>query len=144
MPHQGAIAVLATDLSREGVFDAMRERRTYGTTGARILLQFSAGGIGMGGEGAAARPLAVRTEAVATDVIDVVEVLRHVVGRPGFHVIADCRPGADRVDWSLHDDPGTGAAIYYVRLRQRGLVRGVAAMAWSSPVWIAAAENAPR
>ncbi len=94
MPHQGAVAVLATDLSRDGVFDAMRERRTYGTTGARILLQFSAGGIGMGGEGAAARPLAVRTEAVGTDVIDVVEVLRHVVGRPGFHVIADCRPGA--------------------------------------------------
>ena len=136
--------MLATDLTRDGVFDALRERRTYGTTGARILLDSRSAGSAMGGEGAAARPLAVRTEAVGTDVIDVVEVLRHVVGRPGFHVIADCRPGADRVDWSLHDDPGTGAAIYYVRLRQRGLVRGVVAMAWSSPVWIAAAEDASR
>ena len=143
MPHQGLIAVRAAALTREDVFDAMRERRTYATTGARILLEFTAGGIEMGGEGRSPRPVAIRASAVGTDVIEVVEVLRHVVGRPGFRVVASLRPQADRFDWDVTDDPGPGAAIYYVRLRQHGLVRGVVAMAWSSPVWITAAGPAP-
>jgi hypothetical protein len=139
MPHQGVIAVLADSLSREGVFDAMRARRTYGTTGVRVLLEFSVGGLERGGEGAAARPLEVRTAAVGTDVISLVEVLRHVAGQPGFHVIASQRPHEDRFEWTLTDDPGPGPAVYYVRLQQRGLVRGLLAMAWSSPVWISGA-----
>ena len=138
MPHQGVIAVMASGLSRAEIFDAMRARRTYGTTGVRVLLSFAAGGVAMGGEGSAPRPLSIRVSAVGSDVIDVVEVLRHVDGRPGFGVTATCRPLADRVEWSFEDDPGPAAAIYYVRLRQRGLVRGVVAMAWSSPVWISA------
>jgi len=136
MPHQGVIAVLAESLTREGVFDAMRARRTYATTGVRIILEFSVGGIDMGGEGAAARPLEIRTAAIGTDVIDVVEVLRHIVGQPGFQVIATKRPAVDRFEWTVADDPGPRASVYYVRLRQRGFVRGVTAMAWSSPVWI--------
>jgi hypothetical protein len=139
MPHQGVIAVLAESLSREGVFDAMRARRTYATTGVRVLLDFSVGGLPMGAEGPASRPVSVRTSAVGTDVITLVEVLRFVAGRTGFHVIASNRPNADRFDWSFDDDPGPGSAVYYVRLRQRGLVRGVLAMAWSSPVWISEA-----
>jgi hypothetical protein len=136
LPHQGVIAVLADSLSREGVFDAMRARRTYATTGVRVLLDYSVGGLSMGAEGAASRPVSVRTSAVGTDVISLVEVLRFVTGRPGFHVIASNRPNADRFEWSFDDDPGPGSAVYYVRLRQRDLVRGVLAMAWSSPVWI--------
>jgi Protein of unknown function (DUF3604) len=138
MPHQGVIAVRADSLSRTDIFDGMRTRRTYATTGARILLDFSVDGIQMGGEGQAPRPLSIRTEVVGTDIIDSVDVLRHTVGRPGFEVIAAQRPNVDAVTWGFDDDPGPGAAIYYVRLRQRGLVRGVLAMAWSSPVWISA------
>ena len=78
--------------------------------------------------------------AVGTDVIEVVEVLRHQVGEPGFRVLSTLHPLDDRVEWDLSDDPGPGAAVYYVRLRQRGLVRGLVAMAWSSPVWVDAAD----
>ena len=141
MPQQGLVAVLATGLSRAEIFDAMRSRRTYGTTGVRVLLEFAVGGIAMGGEGLARRPLRVEASAVGTDIIELVEVLRLVEGRPGFRVLAEARPNADRFEWALDDDPGPAAAVYYLRLRQRGRVRGVAAMAWSSPVWIAAAER---
>jgi hypothetical protein len=136
MPHQGVAAVFAESITREAVFDALRERRTYATTGVRILLDVSVDDLPMGGHGSAGRPLTVRGDAVGTGVISLVEVLRHAVGQPGFRVIASLRPDEDRVEWTVEDDPGPGAAIYYVRLRQREPVRGVVAMAWSSPIWV--------
>lgn len=140
LPHQGVVAVRATGLTRAEVFDALHARRTYATTGARIVLDFSAGGVEMGGMGRAAggRPVPIRVGAVGTDLIDLVEVLRHIDGQPGFAVIAELAPLERQVDWAFDDDreAGAGAAIYYVRLRQRGRVRGLLAMAWSSPVWI--------
>ena len=144
LPHHGVAAVRATGLTRAEIFDALYERRTYATTGVRILLDFSVGGIEMGGRGAAPRPLEIHCAATGTDLIDLVEVLRHVAGRPGFRIVATLRPGEDRFEWRTTDDPGPGAAIYYARLRQRGMVRGVVAMAWSSPVWIDAdADSRP-
>jgi hypothetical protein len=140
MPHQGVIAVSAASLTRADIFDAMRDRRTYATTGVRILLDFTVGGVAMGAQGAAARPLQIRTDVVGTDIVELVEVLRWVDGTAGFHVIAQHRGTTESVSWHVTDDPGPTAAIYYVRLRQRGLVRGVTAMAWSSPVWITAQE----
>ena len=86
--HQGLVAVAATGLTRGEVFDALHDRRTYATTGARILLEFSAGGIGMGGRGPAPRPVAISASAIGTDRITLVEVLRHVDGQPGWQVIA--------------------------------------------------------
>lgn len=138
LPHQGVVAVLATGLTRAEVFDALHARRTYATTGARIVLDFSAGGIEMGGMGrpAGGWPVAIRVSAVGTDVIDLVEVLRHVDGRPGFAVIAELAPLERQFEWAFDDDPGPGPALYYARVRQRGRVRGLLSMAWSSPVWI--------
>jgi hypothetical protein len=147
--HNGVVAVRATALTREAVFDALAARRTYATTGARIVLAFSVGGVAMGGRLSrrdAAGPLAIEVSAVGTAVIDLVEVLRHVVGRPGFHVLAARHPLDDRVEWSFEDDPGDAGAIYYARLRQRGLAMASRriAMAWSSPVWVDREVRDPR
>ncbi|MBU4201107.1 MAG: DUF3604 domain-containing protein [Verrucomicrobia bacterium] len=38
----GLVAVLAAEKSRDAIFDALLNKRTYGTTGARIQLRFSA------------------------------------------------------------------------------------------------------
>ena len=134
--HQGLVAVAATGLTRAEVFNALHAGRTYATTGARILLEFSAGGVAMGGRGPAPRPVAIAAAAIGTDRITLVEVLRHVEGQPGWQVIATRNPRADRFEWSFEDDPGPGASIYYVRLRQPRLVGGRIVMAWSSPAWI--------
>ncbi len=136
LPHHGVVAVRSTGLTRGEVFDALYARRTYATTGVRIILDVTVGGIEMGGSGPAGRPITIETAAIGTDVIEEIELLRAVEGQPGFRVVAVHRPRADRLEWRVQDDPGAGAAIYYVRLRQRGLVRGVVAMAWSSPVWV--------
>ena len=46
----GIAAVMASELSREAIYDALKARRCYGTTGARILLDFRLNGKPMGSE----------------------------------------------------------------------------------------------
>ncbi|MCX6624651.1 MAG: DUF3604 domain-containing protein, partial [Acidobacteria bacterium] len=119
-----------------GIFDALYDRRTYGTTGVRIILDFKVNGVDMGQKVRTNGPARIEVRAVGTAVIDSVEVLRHTEGKPGFQVIQRSAPGEEVVRLRFEDSPPKGKAIYYVRLRQRGLVRERIAMAWSSPVWV--------
>ena len=137
-PHYGLTAVRGNTLSREGIFDALFERQTYATTGERILLTFEINGVGMGGHVKAPSAVNLAVRAIGTDIIDTVEVLRHVEGSPGFVVVQRLSPAKEVVSVNLTDDSPIDDAIYYVRLRQRHLVRGRVAMAWSSPIWVSA------
>ena len=149
----------APALTREDIFDALHARRTYGTTGQRILLDFRVNDAPMGSEIALEAPLpepcagtspecgerAAATAALAprfdvtahgTDVIEAVEILRYSEPDGGFRVIHDLRPNALDFTWSGRDRGFRDDAIYYLRLRQRSQVRGRIVMAWSSPVWV--------
>ena len=158
-PHWGLAAVRAPALTREAIFDALHARRTYGTTGQRILLDFRVNDAPMGSEIALEAPLpepcagtspecgerAAATAALAprfdvtahgTDIIEAVEILRYSEPDGGFRVIHDLRPNALDFTWSGRDGGFRADAIYYLRLRQRSQVRGRIVMAWSSPVWV--------
>ncbi len=135
-PEFGLAAVRAGALTREGIFDALYQRRTYGTTGVRIILDFDINQVAMGGKLSATGPVSIRLRAVGTDVIDSVQVLRHRKGRPGFEIIRDQSPAQEQVLLSFTDGGFTGDAVYYFRLRQRHRVRESVAMAWSSPIWV--------
>ena len=135
-PHWGVAAVRAPELTRDAVFDALYARRTYGTTGARILLDFTVNGAPMGSETTADGPPRLRVDAHGTDVIESVQVLRFSKAEGGFSVLFDLQPNALDFSWTGVDGGFLGDALYYVRLRQRGHVRGRAVMAWSSPIWV--------
>ena len=66
-PHWGVAAVRAPELTREAIFDALYARRTYETTGARILLDFTVDGAPMGSETPAAGPPRLHVEAHGTE-----------------------------------------------------------------------------
>ena len=104
----------------------------------RILLDFKVNGGDMGQSVKVSGNPQIEVKAVGTDVIDSVEVLRHTGGTPGFQVIRHNSPGDDMVRMRFEDDLPKGKAIYYVRVRQRRLVRERVAMAWSSPIWVSA------
>ena len=163
-PHFGLAAVTAPELTREAIFDGLYERRSYATTGARILLDFRVNDAPMGAETSAEsqEPVAISAGASdgtvgrirptsrlprlsvsvhGTDIIESVEVLRYSEPDGGFTVIADFQPNALDFDWSGADHNYRDDAIYYARLRQRGTIRGRAVMAWSSPVWVARASE---
>jgi hypothetical protein len=147
-PSWGLAAVRAAGLTREEIFDALYERRTYGTTGARILLEFSINGQPMGQTIAASAPPRLEVNAHGTDIIEEVQVLRHTKSARGFNVIRWIRPEALDFTWASVDAGLREDSIYYVRLRQRGQMGGRIAMAWSSPIWVQFAQpgndGAPR
>ena len=135
-PHWGIAAVTAPELTRTAIFDALHQRRTYGTTGARILLDFRVNDEPMGGETRTNDAPRLQVTAHGTDRIQSVEVLRYSEPDGEFRVIFDLHPDALDVEWSSTDEGFLDEAVYYVRLTQRGHIRGRIVMAWSSPIWV--------
>lgn len=134
--HYGLAAVKSSKLTRPAIFDALYARHTYGTTGARILLDFSINGASMGERVTVNSWPLLQLEAHGTDVIEWIEILRYSDAQGGFEVIYQIEPDSKDVTWSNMDRTFRDDSIYYVRLKQKGEIRGLAAMAWSSPIWV--------
>ena len=130
--HAGLAVVLAPDLTRRSVFDALYARRCYATTGARILVGFEVGGQPMGSEmtSAAGSKLSLKVDVDATAPLEAVEVLKFVNG--DFVVVRSLRVDGKALDATeAFEDAVTASTIYYLRVRQSD-----GEMAWSSPVWV--------
>jgi hypothetical protein len=136
--HGGLAAVWAEELTREGIFDALRQRRCYATTGERILVDFSVNGVPMGG--AERRPkgtrLPIRLRVWGTALLLRVEVLRYRFGvDEAFYPILSQAPRPESLNASYElEDEFTGSCLYYARVTQEPLAWP--GMAWTSPVWI--------
>ncbi|MEM7136605.1 MAG: CehA/McbA family metallohydrolase [Myxococcota bacterium] len=121
----GLTAVLATELSREAILEAIRSRRCYATSGAKILLDVRVGTNPMGSEVEAVGPAEVEARAVGTTDIELIEF----VAPEG--VIASERPRSRSVTFVQTVD----ANYVYCRVTQAD-----GEMAWSSPVFFGAAQ----
>jgi len=127
----GRAVVLAAELTRAAVFDALYARRCYATSGPPIFLDFRIGESIMGTEIPAlpsGKPPRVRIACTGTNGLDHIRIVKN--GR-----IAHCIPcyGQHSVQEEWDDtsyDPGTPAS-YYARI-----VQVDRESAWSSPVWI--------
>jgi hypothetical protein len=135
-PHFGRAAVSATGLARAEIFDGLHHRRTYGTTGVKILLDFSINGEPMGGTVTVPGSPRLEIEAHGTDIIEFIQVLRYSKSDGAFVIIYTLFPDAVDFTWSESDATFKEDSIYYVRLRQARMVRTRVAMAWSSPIWV--------
>lgn len=124
----GYACVMATELTRESVFDALRQRRCYATTGVRMILEFSVNDVGMGQTLPLATPRAVRRIAV------------HAIGTElaSLRVLKNNREFAQRAltgDEACADfydtEPAKTGDFYFIRVVQKDQNTG-----WSSPVWV--------
>ena len=144
----GTVAVWASELTREAVFEAIRRRRTYGSTGSRIYLEFLLNGEPMGGDVSLAPGEAAHIEVtvLGTGRPRWIEILRADLDRPddGFETShREWYWGGDKVSdatvrWTDPTPPSNG--LYYVRTRQLDHVHGRVAEAWSSPIWVQSAR----
>jgi hypothetical protein len=75
--REGLAAVKATELSREAIFDALWNRRTYAVTGDRIGLDFTLNGRVMGQEVPYTREREIKIEVRGWDQVDRVELLKN-------------------------------------------------------------------
>jgi hypothetical protein len=117
----GLTAVQATELSREAVFEAIRARRCYATSGAKILLDLVVDGHPMGSEIHASGPVKVSAHAIGEGALARLEL----VGPEGVLRAADAKGDELRLEAEL------AAPYLYARAVQRD-----GEMAWSSPVFI--------
>ncbi|MEX2374882.1 MAG: CehA/McbA family metallohydrolase [Dehalococcoidia bacterium] len=132
----GHAAVWAEELTREGIFDGIFERRTYATTGARILLEMAVDGNPMGSFiEAPGREVSIEVKVHGTDLIERVDLLEGDETNGLVNVIHTWSPGTLDFEGQIAVSP-VNRGFYYMRVRQQATYRGRVPMAWSSPVWI--------
>jgi len=114
----GRVAVLATELSRDALFDALRARRTYAATGDKIDARFFVDDAWMGSQIRAPGRRRIRLRVVGSDALDRVEVLKNENVLRRFH--PDRRPVDEQATstfrlritwgWGRRDEPVRWAA----------------------------------
>lgn len=139
--HAGGLAcVWTTDNTREGVWEALENRRTYATAGTRILLDFKADGHWMGEEYSASEPPTFVVKVAGMNTVESVELVKHNGG--GYRTLHAERPRTEVCIFEHTDKDFAGDSMYYVRVAQvderyrSPWSHTTAEWAWSSPIWI--------
>jgi hypothetical protein len=132
--RSGLVAVYAEELTREALWRAFFERRTYATNGSRMAVDFTVNGTPMGGELSAAPsdPLAFRMWGRLDGLLDRVELVRNTETIQRFVI------GRNRVpEFEFeHEEPAPSEpTAYYMRVLQED-----GGAAWTSPVWVDPAD----
>lgn len=141
--------VIAKNLDRHSLFEALRDRHCYATTGEKILLDVRVNGHPMGSAIRSKTAPVVSVKVTGTDVLDKVEVVKFWKGAPyPFPAVYSIAPGSPTAAFEWKDLRFTVSASYYVRVTQRAdpRISGKSAfgsatafpseMAWSSPIWV--------
>lgn len=119
----GLAALPGAEPTRDGVYAALRARRTYATSGPRIVLRFEVDGAPMGSVVPAAGPVEAEVRVIGTAPIARVELR----GREGLLGSRTGGGGALHATWTLSPRPGD--AVWVRVLQEDG------GLAWSSPVF---------
>jgi hypothetical protein len=137
----GGLAAVYTDtLTRDALWQGLKQRRTYATEGARIFLDFTLDGYPMGSEIYSMEPPHIVVTAAGTADIANVEVVKgsYVEGCSpptsiiGYYTtIYSATANSLTYSFEVTDEDFDSSAFYYVRVTQTDGKR-----AWSSPIWV--------
>ena len=117
---------------RHAIWDAVMQRRTHATTGARIILDVRANGHPAGSEIEVDGKPRLTINANACAQIERIDLIRN------DRALAAWRPNALDVQLDFEDEAPLQEAAYYVRLRQTD-----GEYAWSTPIWVACRVGCP-
>ncbi len=123
----GKAAVWARAKTRSAILDAIRSRRTFGTTAARIRVDFRVNGRLMGEVAPrGAGPVSVTASVQCPRPIKSIEICRN-----NEYVYATSPAGVEAEIEFVDRSPPEASAYYYLRV-----VQDDGEVAWSSPVWL--------
>lgn len=127
----GITGAYVSELTRQGVFDAIRAKRVFASTGGRLLIDFRVNGAFMGASVVARReePLQIVVRVDSDAPVDALEIIKD------HRVIHSAARSDGPIDLEFQDRSGPredGKASYcYLRVRQTS-----GGFAWASPVWV--------
>ena len=125
-------AVRAPRCERQAIWDAVLNRHTYATTGARIILDVRAKGHPAGSEIELDDKPRLTITAHACAPIERIDLIRD------DRALAAWYPNELDVDLEFQDEAPLPHAAYYVRLRQAD-----GEYAWSTPIWVRCGIGGP-
>lgn len=126
----GLSCLWVREVSRAGILEAIRERRTYATTGDKIFVDFRLNGC-IGGETCTnSKNIDIILSIEAIKPIRVIDILKD------SKVVKSITPKGRLTNFSelitdLHESNGDNKGYYYVRITQDN-----EQLAWSSPIWV--------
>ena len=141
--ERGIAGVYAPECTRQAIWEALKSKRCYATTGAKIELEFSVGGVGMGGETVftpytqdllfPARCLARVKGTAPVKCVEVIENGEVIYAQHGSYGVREAS-----LDFRIENEVRKSNAsalsnpsrYYYVRVTQED-----GHMAWSSPIY---------
>lgn len=121
---RGLTAVWASELTRPALWDAIRRKHTYATTGARIAVRVTMADAFAGDRVTAGQP-PLTVDIIGTYLLQDVTVVAN--NRP-IHRVS---PDSDRVSFSYNLPADLPSGFVYVHVRQRD-----GHEAWTSPFWL--------
>jgi hypothetical protein len=133
-PNSGLTAVWARNLTREEIFNALKKRRTYATSGSRTILKFSADGHLMGEEFTSFTNPKFKIEVKPAGAsIEFVKIIKGWKGRetPFQPPEIDSCHDLEECVFEWEDKNFTQDSFYYLRVKQKD-----GHLAWSSPIWV--------
>ncbi len=98
--YGGLTCIYAVELTREGLWEALKTRRCYGTTGGRILLEVTADGQPMGAAYQASQPPEIAVKMVGTAPIERIDIFRGLEQVYTFPTTTERAEDQIRVAWS--------------------------------------------
>jgi hypothetical protein len=122
------MAVFSKDLSRDTIFTSLYNRRTYATTGDRILLDLRLGNARMGEEITGKEPATIYVTVEGTAPVKTIEILRDTKVVKSVQFTSEHAS----LEWKDQTPLALGAtAVYWVRVVQANKEEAV-----SSPIWL--------
>ncbi|MEC8306560.1 MAG: DUF3604 domain-containing protein, partial [Chlamydiota bacterium] len=138
----GMTAIIANTHSQESLWKALRQRSCYATTGAKMLLHYTIGGLPMGSElSTDKRPGLLHARYISITALGTApwkEVLIIRNGTPWKRVNPQVSDYADNIldespfeEIAIQSEKGGAFTYYYIRFEQEDGELG-----WASPIWI--------
>lgn len=136
----GLTGVYAKKLDRESIFEAFLKRRTYATTGEKIILYLKADGHFMGEEFCVWKDeVKIEGNVIGTDAIEFADLIKLDIDNKKRMIIKRFTPidsYKQYVKFIFIDKIKSKNQMYYLKVKQRNKIRGRIVMAWSSPIWV--------
>ncbi|OGL43175.1 MAG: hypothetical protein A2161_04185 [Candidatus Schekmanbacteria bacterium RBG_13_48_7] len=136
--YVGLTAVYAEKLTREAIFDAIKNKHTYATTGPRIIINYLINEHPMGSSFTAIAPLNHSLSVLSPSPIDSITVIKGTkipdntnVSLYKSSVFNTYTPHSCYFQKHFQDNDFDYSVFYYLRVR---LADGN--MAWTSPIWV--------